>query len=103
MGAFEWILAVALIGGGSYWFWPEEETADPTPIAHVEDASLMSETPIFERGRYYRSAEGYLISNLTPEAGQFDGCERSVLTADLTATREGGAIEVQEVAVGCEG
>lgn len=77
---------------------------------NVQTAQVEVEHPqvttvnVFERGRFYRSTEGYYISNLTPEPELVKGCELPVLIADLNATRTADAqLQVTEIDVGCEG
>lgn len=103
MEPVEWIVGLVLLIGG-YELWGKEEPQEPVAVEVVTEQSIVSDEPLFERGRYYRTKDGYYISNLTPAPQKVDGCDRPVLTADLTAPRgDEGQIQVTEVDMECEG
>lgn len=71
-----------------------------------QPALTISETnePAFQRNKYYKTTEGYYISNLTQAPAVADGCDAPILTADFSAPRsEQGDIFITEVDVECEG
>ena len=60
--------------------------------------------PAFQRGKYYKSDDGFYISNLTPASVMVDGCDMPINTADFSAPRaENGDMYITEVDVECEG
>ena len=60
--------------------------------------------PAFQRGKYYKSDEGFYISNLTPAPVMALGCDTPINTADFAAPRsEDGDMFITEVDVECEG
>lgn len=62
------------------------------------------EKPAYQRGSYFKTSNGYYISNLTPAPVKAEGCDMPILTADLSAPRsEDGDIFITEVDVECEG
>jgi hypothetical protein len=73
-------------------------------IEEVQKVSVVSDAPVFERGRFFKTIDGYYISNLTPARLKVEGCDRPILTADLTAPRvDNEEIQVTEVDMACEG
>lgn len=71
-----------------------------------QEASYIEtiEEPVYQRGRYFKSEDGYYISNLTPKPVVADGCDLPILTADLSVPRsEKGHIYITEVDVECDG
>ena len=103
MELFGLIVGLVLVIGG-YERWEKEEPKEAVAAEIVTEQPIVSVEPLFERGRYYRTKDGYYISNLTPAPQKVDGCDRPVLTADLTAPRgDGGQIQVTEVDIECEG
>lgn len=102
MEPVEWIIGLVLIFGG-YELWNKEESAEATSATVIKQ-TMVSEKPVFERGRFYKTDEGYYISDLSPEPLLADGCERPVLTADLSVARANdGQIKVTDVDIQCEG
>ena len=108
MEPIEWIVGFVLFIG-SYELWVKEEPQElvavaPVAVETITEQSIVSVEPLFERDRYYRTEDGYFISNLTPTPKNVSGCDRSVLTADLTTVgRDEGQIQVTEVDIECEG
>lgn len=103
MEPVEWIVGLVLFIGG-YELWGKDEPKEPVVVEVVQEEPVVSDVPVFERGRYYKTGEGYYISNLTPARQKIEGCDRPVLTADLTAPRnDDGEIRVTEVDIACEG
>lgn len=103
MEPVEWIVGLVLFIGG-YELWAQEEPQEPVEMEIVTEQSLVSVEPLFERGRYYRTEDGYYISNLTPAPRKVDGCDQPVLTAGLTAPRsDEGQIQVTKIDIECEG
>lgn len=89
-----------LIGG--YELWVKEEPKEVI-VEVVQKEPLVSDKPIYERGRYYRM-EGYYISDLSTASEPVEGCDRSVLTTDLIEPRDGNSeIRVTKVDISCEG
>lgn len=102
MEPVEWIIGIILLFGGYEALKKDEPVVTP-PVVVVEPTPLISSTPIFQRGRYYRTEAGYYISNLTPEPQAADGCADPILTADLSPRGvEGKPIEVSEAVIDCE-
>lgn len=102
MEPVEWIIGLVLLLGG-YELWDKVETAEGTSGAVIKQ-TVVSIEPVFERGRYYKTADGYYISDLSPKPLIADGCERLVLTTDLSAPRvDDQQIKVTEVDIPCEG
>ena len=103
MEPVEWIIGLVLLFGG-YELLNDDEQEQPIVAEVVQEQSIVSDEPVFERGRFYKTGEGYFISNLTPVPQKVDGCDRPVLTADLTAPRtDGDQIQVTEVDIVCGG
>ncbi|MCG8612258.1 MAG: hypothetical protein MI864_17180 [Pseudomonadales bacterium] len=103
MEPFEWIIGLALLLGG-YEILTDEKQDEPIVSNAVKEQSIVSDIPVFERGRYYRTGDGYFISNLTPALQKADGCDRPILTTDLTEPQiEDDHIQVTEVYIVCEG
>lgn len=75
MEPLTFIFAYILIIGGFESISQTENVVKP--VVH-EEPSIISETPIFEHKRFYRSKYGYFISNLDSS----DECD--VYTKDLT-------------------
>lgn len=102
MEPVEWIIGLVLIFGG-YELWSKEESSEATTPAVIEQA-VVSDKPVFERGRFYKTDEGYYISDLSPKPLLADGCERPVFTTDLSVARATDEqIKVTEVDIQCEG
>ncbi len=74
---------------------------EPEPIVVQEPPSVMSEMPIYEKGRFYRSEHGYLVSDLSPALEEAEGCDSPILTADLSQEYSEGEREVFAVNVRC--
>ena len=103
MEPVEWIIGLVLLFGG-YELLNDDEQEQPIVAEVVQEQSIVSDEPMFERGHFYKTVEGYFISNLTPVPQKVDGCDRPVLTADLTAPRtDGDQIQVTEVDIVCGG
>jgi len=101
----ELIVALIMFVGGyelSDYLESEDEPAVTQEMTVVVEAP-PSLSPVFERGRYFKSAEGYFISDLSPAPEKVEGCERPVLTADLSEPLQDGAkMYVQVVKMSCE-
>lgn len=103
MEPVEWIIGILLIFGG-HELLNKDKPEEPIVAEVAQKQSLVSDEPVFERGLYYRTGEGYFISNLTPVPQMVDGCDRPVLTADLTAPRtDSSKIQVTEIDMVCGG
>lgn len=97
-----WIVGLAILFGG-YDLISEDELKEQAAEA-VQEQTIVSEAPVFERGRYFKSSDGYFISNLTLAPVKPDGCDSPILTADLTSPRiNDGQIRVTEVTIVCGG
>lgn len=101
MEPVEWVIGLILLFGGYEVFGKDKKDE---PVEVVQDVSIVSEDPVFERGRFFKTPDGYYISDLSPKPEQIEGCESPLLTADLTKLRDQeDAIEVTEIDVSCEG
>lgn len=97
-----WIIGIVLLFGG-YELVNKEVQEEPISEL-VEEHTIVSDVPVFERGRYFNTGNGYYISNLTPEKIKPDGCDLPILTADLTSPRtDEGQIQVTKVDNVCGG
>jgi hypothetical protein len=93
-----------ITGGISLMNSDDSESIEENGPMMVVESSVVSDKPVYKRGIYYRTSQGYYVSNLTPKPKAIDGCERSVLTADLSSPRsDGDSIQVTEHRVECEG
>lgn len=102
MEPVEWIVGLVLLFGG-YELINKDAPSEPV-VEVIQEQTVVSDEPVFERGRYFNTGDGYFISNLTPAPVKPDGCDRPVLTADLTSPRTGeGQIQVTKVDNVCGG
>ena len=91
-----WIVGLALLFGGYELINKEVPSESVEEV--TQEQTVVSDEPVFERGRYFNTSDGYYISNLTPEPIKPDGCDRPVLTADLSTPRtDEGEIQVTKV------
>jgi len=94
----EWLIVVTLIIFGANQMAEEEP-----PVVEVVPDPIVSTTPVYERGRYYKTHKGYFVSNLTPAPDKADGCDRPILTANLDQPRSSDSLDVKEIQLNCEG
>lgn len=95
----EWLILVTLI-----FFGAEELISEDEPEVVVLPEPIVSTEPVYVRGRYYKTEQGYFVSNLTTEPAKAEGCDRPVLTANLSEPRYGAHdLNITEVAMSCEG
>ena len=101
----ELIVALIMFVGGyelSDFLESEGEPAVTQEMTVIVEA-IPSLSPVFERGLYFKSTEGYYISDLSPVPEKVEGCERPVLIADLSEPLQDGAkMNVQVVHMSCE-
>ena len=103
MEPIEWIVGLMLFMGG-YELGSKEEPKEPVMVAEVtQKQSVLSDVPIYERGRYYKTSEGYFISNLTPVPQKVGGCNPFGLTSDQTEpSNDDGQIQFTDIDLACE-
>ncbi|WP_444928297.1 hypothetical protein ACJJI4_24015 (plasmid) [Microbulbifer sp. TRSA002] len=102
MEPIEWIVGLVLLFGG-YELW-NKDGPDENTTATVIEQTVVSDEPLFERERFYKTVDGYYISDLSPKPLIADGCERSFLITDLSVARANDEqIKVTEVEIQCEG
>lgn len=93
----EIIIAVFIAIGAYHWGASSSETeATVAAIETIENSS--SDQP----SEYVRK-DGYYIKDLTVRAVSPEGCNRPVLTTDLSAPSQDGVRNVTEVETSCEG
>ena len=107
---FGWLAGVILLVSGIE-LWQDitdlSYDSDESPIdtAELEQRESSKGKRFFERGTFYRSEEGYLISNLSPVPEQelvvghqpAEGCDVPVLVSDLSIKRQDKKMSVTEV------
>lgn len=107
---FGWLAGVILLVSGielwqdiTDWRYESEEfQMDTSELEQREDPKRKR---FFERGTFYRSEEGYLVSNLSPVPEQelvvghqpAEGCDVPVLVSDLSIKRQDKKMSVTEV------
>lgn len=103
------IMLALFVGIGSWsWFEAKQDQFAAEKQEAVVEAIKVTKAKIerkqnqrvYARGSYY-AHEGYYISNLSPEPQLADGCNKPVLTADLSKPYE-GQVSVTSVEVGCQ-
>ena len=97
------ILFILLTCWGGY-----ELFSGDTMVTQTEDTALIEVAPqarksVYARGEYYRSENGYLISDLSKPSIAVLGCHRPILTSDLSSPSTQEKRVVTAVTVSCEG
>lgn len=102
MEPIEWIVGLILIFGGIE-VMDEEDNVDNRIIEEVVHGKRVSDDPVYERGIFFKSQNGYFITNLTPEPVDVEGCDSQILVADLSEKRNSEVqLSVTEVEMMCE-
>jgi hypothetical protein len=118
MEPITWILlGGALVFGGFQLFNKDEVdqqsaraemVTESSNTIQAEQAAVMQRNKIeadggFERGVYFRSKHGYMISNLSAPKKRIDGCDKPILVTNLTSPINGNeGIQVTEINVLCD-
>lgn len=87
-----WVALFSLLFGGYHLSSDNETNVVAEERVEVEKNQFLSETPIFERGKYYQTGQGYYISNLSQDKQKIEGCDSPILTTDLSVARDHGEI-----------
>ena len=101
MEPVEWFIALVLIFGGAE-LWEKNKSAENE---NNTDRVIVSAEPVYTKGRYFLSDQGYYITDLSSEPPREVECEVNANTADLPASdidSEDGSL-VDGVIVGCGG
>ena len=101
----EIVIAVLLfVSGYGFSEFIGDETAPVVTEVNstvIEDGQQTTSTN-YKRGHFVLSSYGYYITNLSPKPAE--GCERPILTADLSRPmKDGETLPVHSVSVDCEG
>jgi len=98
-----WVALLSLLFGGYHLSQDDKSTVVIEEIIVQQDDQLVSQTPVYKRGRYYNTGQGYYVSNLSPEEEKIDGCDTPILTADLSAPRKQNELmSIDTVQIQCE-
>lgn len=95
----EVLLGIFLLWGGYEW---GSHSGEREPVDIEPEIGLVSELPTYERGRYYRTEDGYFISNLTSAPQISEGCDNPILVTDLSKPAQDQKRHVRLVEVSCE-
>ena len=99
MEPIQWIVAIFLVLGG---YEVGKNQNQQTNIVEPSK-SIVSDAPVFERGIYYKTDQGYYISDLSPSPMYALGCERPLYLTDLSIpANENQSREVTEYTIPCE-
>ena len=101
----EWILVPLLVWGGYEWGSYDESLEHGAPATVINQQTLVeNQTSTYERGKYYKTQQGYYISNLQPKPKKDEGCDRSIIVADLSEPNNAEEkISVTEIQMTCGG
>lgn len=99
-----WIALITLLFGGYHLSSDDDTKVVYEEVMQVEEKQqLVSETPVFERGKYFQSGQGYYVSNLSPVKKKIEGCDSPILTTDLSVSRKQGELmPIDIVLIQCE-
>ena len=102
----EILLSLLALWGGYEWLSTEDEVIESTEVVVqiVKDSEPPISTepaePVYGRGLFIKTEQGYYISNLTAE---IEGCYRPILVSDLTRVPDDNKdITVSEIQISCE-
>jgi hypothetical protein len=101
MEPVEWFIGLVLLFGGAE-LWERNNSAE-----HVNntDREIVSAEPVYTKGRYFLSDQGYYITDLSSEPSQEVECNDTANAADQPVSNsvsEDGSV-VDGVIVGCGG
>lgn len=101
MEPVEWFIGLVLLFGGAE-LWERNKSAEHE---NNTDREIVSAEPVYTKGRYFLSDQGYYITDLSSEPPREVECDVAANSVDLPASnsdREDGS-EVDGVIVGCGG
>ena len=101
MEPVEWFIGLVLLFGGAE-LWDRNKSAENE---NNTDRVIVSAEPVYTKGRYFLSDQGYYITDLSSEPSQEFECDDTAYSADRPVTnsdREDGSV-VDGVIVGCGG
>lgn len=95
-------IIVAVVIAFAAFQWGASSVDSEQQVTQVEISEVAEEVEPDQSTQYVRE-NGYYIKDLTVQSAPPEGCNRPVLTTDLSSAAKDGVRNVTEVSATCEG